>query len=374
MGSDKRAYTVVDLTAIQNNVVTLKKLAPNCKMLATIKANAYGHGAVDVASAIEDKVDIFGVATVKEGVELKVSGITKPVLLLGYLDESSFVDVILNNITITIYNKYIYKKFIKFLECCDHVACVHIAVDTGMSRLGFAFDSQIDTIIDVCNNKRLKVDGIFTHLACADKLRCKYNNIQKNNFNIVIEKLKSCGIVIPLIHTDNTAAIIKGNNTATNLIRPGIGIYGINPIKQKKIKLMPALELHSIIADIHLIPKGRGVSYGKIFTAKNVTKIATVAIGYADGLPREMSNKGRVLINGEYAPIVGRVCMDYIMVDISNIICARIGDRVTIIGQQRENSITVEEVAIISNSISYEIFSQITQRTENIFVKTSILK
>lgn len=374
MGSDKRAYTIINLTTIQNNVITLKKLAPTSKILATIKANAYGHGAVEVAKAIENLVDFFGVATVNEGLELRNNGISKAILLLGYIDESNFVDAILNNITITIYNQYIYEKFTNFLECIDKVVSVHIAVDTGMSRLGFAFDNEVDKIIEVCNNKYIAVEGIFTHFACADKINSKYNTIQKRNFNKVIEQLKNNGINIPFIHTDNTAAIINGSNKITNLIRPGIGIYGVNPIKGTKLDLQMALELHTFIADIRLIPKGRGVSYGKTFTAKTCSKIATVAIGYADGLPREMSNKGRVLINGDFAPIVGRVCMDYIMVDISDINCAKIGDRVTIIGQQRDKFITVNEVANICKTITYEIFTQITQRTKKLFVKTDNLK
>lgn len=368
MGSDKRAYAVINLTAIQNNIIKLKSLAPKSKMLAVIKADAYGHGGVEVAKAIKNLVDYLGVATAKEGILLRKQGIEKPILLLGYMDESDFEHIIDNDIIISIYNQYIYEKFSAYLTACQKTAKVHIAVDSGMSRLGFACDTQIDIIKEVCNNKNFVVQGIFTHLACADNGNKAYNKLQHKNFFKLISKLKSCGITIPLLHTDSTASLLLGGNKITNLVRIGIGIYGVNPTKTKSIMLDSALQIHSVIADIHLIPKGRGVGYGKTFTAKTVTKVGTVAIGYADGLPRAMSNRGRVIINGEYAPIIGRVCMDYIMVDISNISCAQIGDKVTIIGENGQKCITVSEVAKICDTITYEIFTQITQRTEKIFV------
>ena len=374
MGSNKRTFAVINLTAIKSNIITLKSFAPNRKMLATIKADAYGHGAVEVAQEVENLVDYFGVATVKEAVILRKSGINKSILLLGYIDESDFDNVISYNVIISIYNQYIYEKFSEYLAKHKISANVHIAIDSGMSRLGFAFDTQFDNIKEVCNNESMIVQGIFTHLSCADNSNKSYNKMQHKNFSNLINKLKSQGIDIPLVHTDSTAAIILGGNTITNLVRPGIGIYGVNPTKSKNLELDSALELHSVIADIHLIPKGRGVGYGKTFTAKSITKVATIAIGYADGLPRAMSSGGRVIINGEFAPIIGRVCMDYIMVDISNISCAQISDKVTIIGKNGEKSITVNEVAKICKTITYEIFTQITQRTEKIFVKSAILK
>lgn len=368
MGRDSRVKAVIDLKAIRQNLFALKQLCGQKMVLATVKANAYGHGAERVASYLEKDVDYFGVATVSEGVALRKCGIKKPILLLGYISEASYTDVILNDITVTIYNLYQYLSFAKFLSLTQRKAKVHVAVDTGMSRLGFAYDTQLEDIISVCKCENFVIEGIFTHFACSDKKKSCYDAFQKKNFRSVLKKLKEKGINIPIIHTDNTSAIINGSLPQGNMVRPGIGLYGVNPILDDENTFIPAMELSSVIADIRLIPRGRGVSYGKSFCAKTKTKIATVAIGYADGLPRRLSNKGKVIINNSFAPIVGKVCMDYIMVDITNLSCAKIGDKVIIIGKSQDKIITVDEVAKICDTIPYEIFTQITERTEKLFV------
>ncbi len=369
MGRDARVTAAIDLEAIKQNLIALKEAAEGKMVLATVKANAYGHGADKVSAFIENDVDYFGVATVNEGVALRKIGITKPILLLGYIGEGSYTDAVLNGITVTIYNIYQYLSFAKFLALTQRKAKVHIAVDTGMSRLGFMYDTQINDILRVCKCENFIVEGIFTHFACSEKKKSCYDAFQKKNFKSVIKKLRENCINIPIIHSDNTAAILNGSFSLCNMIRPGIGLYGVNPISNDTRTFLPTMELSSVIADIRLIPRGRGVSYGKTYCAKSKTKIATVAIGYADGLPRALSNKGNVIINNSFAPIVGRVCMDYIMVDITELPCAKIGDKVILIGKSQDKMITVEDIAMLCKTIPYEIFTQITERTEKIFVE-----
>ncbi len=377
-----RIQADIDLDAIRYNIETMKSLnAPDRKTLLVIKADAYGHGAVKIAKEMDDLADYFAVAMVPEAIELRRAGIEKPILILGYTDEAEYDMVIENDITVAMYDLERAEALSNRALEKGKKARVHIKVDSGMSRIGFQCNaSGVADAAKMSELKGLDVEGIFTHYAKADYFDKSDAQKQYKRFMWFIEQLEELGVSLKLKHIDNSAGAMELHSDKTNMMRLGIVIYGLYPSEEidKKIVLKPAMSLKAKVIHVKELEAGRGIGYGWTYVTDRPTKVATVSAGYADGYPRALSNKGRVLINGQYAPILGRVCMDQIMVDVSNIGTGdssaavepvKVGDEVVLFGRQGDNSISVEEVAGPANSFNYEEVCNISRRVPRVYIK-----
>ena len=361
-----RTYAAVDLDAIENNLSQLKaKAGKDVLTLAIVKADAYGHGAVGVATAIQDKVDYFGIAELMEAVELREAGVKKPVLVLSYTSPYLYETLIKNELTQTIFNYDDAEELSKAAVRLNKIARVHIAVDTGMSRIGFFCNPESVEIVKRINDlPNIYIEGIFSHYACADCEDRSTTEKQTKIFDDFILALEQRGIYIPIKHLCNSAGLLTCDKMY-NMVRMGIVMYGLYPdecVNDGSLDLKPAMKIVSHVIHVKDVPAGSGVSYGHTYFTKEKTRIATVCIGYADGYSRTLSNKGRVLINGQYAPVIGRVCMDQLMVDVTNLKDVCVGDEVVILGSSGENCITAEEIAKLTDTINYEVVCQFQKR------------
>lgn len=366
-----RTEAHVDLEAIAHNMKEVRKLVnPGTKVMAIIKADAYGHGAVKVAHRLEAEslVDAYGVAIVKEGVSLRIAGITRPILLLGYSAPEELPDVVEYDLTQTVFSYDMAQALSRICVEKGKPASINLKLDTGMGRIGFIpSDESLDEIIRISQLKGLKITGAFSHLACADETDKASALKQFDIFTAFVDRIEAAGIHIPCRHISNSAAIIDLPQMNLDMVRSGIITYGMYPseeVDKDRIKLIPALSWKSHVSFVKTVEPGTTISYGATFTASERMRIATVPVGYADGYPRQLSNRGRVLINGEYAQILGRICMDQFMVDVTSIPDVKVGDRVTLVGQDGERMIPIEEPANLSGSFNYEFACNIGRRVE----------
>ncbi len=371
MNTYHRVYALVDLDAIKYNISQIINSIPqDAYLMPVVKADAYGHGAEQVAQAIADVSKGFCVATIEEAVELRNIGIKKPILILGTLSSNNFEEAVLNDISINIYTLEMAENLSQICDKCKKTASVHISVDTGMNRLGLSCDYDgIDKALKIASYKNLTVEGIFSHYATADEEDKTASFLQREKFDNFCKKLAEKGIDFKYKHICNSAALCDMSDKCYSAVRPGIIIYGVYPSDDvsKKMNLRPALEMKSHISYIKKVRSGEGISYGHTFVTKDERTIATIPVGYADGYPRALSNNGRVIINGQYAPIVGRVCMDQFMVDITDVTGVNIEDTVTLIGCDGEACILADEIANLCGTISYEILCQIGKRVPRIY-------
>lgn len=355
----RRSFACVDVGAIKNNFDELKKCLPaSTKTMAVVKADAYGHGAVKVAKALENRADYFAVAVIDEALELRENGIKNPILILTYTSPYQFEELINNGFIPTVYSFSDAKRLSDTAVKLGKKVVIHIAVDTGMSRIGFA-DTQesVDVIKKISELPMVEIEGVFSHFACADcaDKTCAFS--QKERFDNFISFLEEAGIDIPLKHMCNSAGTIDFD-FSYDIVRIGIALYGLYPseeVDKSKVKLTPAMEVFSHIIHIKDIEAGVSVGYGHTYTAPEKRTVATVCIGYADGFNRAFSNRGYVLINGKKAPIIGKVCMDQIMVDITGIENVEVGDYAVIMGRSGDEIITAEQLGEMSDSFNYEI-------------------
>lgn len=368
-----RTYAEVSLSAIGHNIEEAKKrISEDTKLLAVIKANAYGHGAVRVGKYLESEVDYFAVATLEEGEELRENGITLPILILGYTSPKQFEEAVRNDITVTVYHKEAAKAMNECAARLGMKAKVHVALDTGMTRIGFQItEEDADVIADICKLPDLYVEGVFTHFSCADQEDKAYCMRQLEGFEYMRRMLSSRGAEIPVWHICNSAGIMEFDKYRYDMVRSGIITYGIYPsedVRKENLDLTPALEWKARVIHVKDVKPGVGVSYGATFvTKRETTRIATVSVGYADGYPRALSNKGRVLIRGSFAPILGRVCMDQMMVDVTDIPGVQVEDVVTLVGKDGGNRIPIEEIADPAGRFNYEMLCTITSRVPRIY-------
>lgn len=368
-----RTYAEVSLSAIGHNIAEAKKrISEDTKLLAVIKANAYGHGAVRVGKYLEPEVDYFAVATLEEGEELRENGITLPILILGYTSPKQFEEAVRNDITVTVYHKEAAKAMNECAAKLGMKAKVHVALDTGMTRIGFQItEEDADVIADICKLPDLYVEGVFTHFSCADQEDKAYCMRQLEGFEYMRRMLSSRGAEIPVWHICNSAGIMEFDKYRYDMVRSGIITYGIYPsedVRKENLDLTPALEWKARVIHVKDVKPGVGVSYGATFvTKRETTRIATVSVGYADGYPRALSNKGRVLIRGSFAPILGRVCMDQMMVDVTDIPGVQVEDVVTLVGKDGGNRIPIEEIADPAGRFNYEMLCTITSRVPRIY-------
>ena len=386
-----RCGAIVDLNAIRHNLSELKRAAGNKKILSVMKANAYGHGSCEAANAINDMSDMFAVATIDEGVHLRVAGgITKPILVLGPTFTGEDDQMILYGLTETVFdfdraralnesvNEFVTDNLDKLKEMQytspDYKAHIHIAVDTGMSRIGLTPDENGAEIIKkISELGNIVIDGIFTHFATADASDKTYALEAYNKFRNFKKLCVESGISIPIWHCANTASIIDGIglDDDMDMVRCGVGLYGMYPseeVSHTNVNLAPAMLWYSYVTRIKELEPGTSVSYGYTFTADKKMKIGTVCCGYADGYPRLLSNKGSVLIGGKRCRILGNICMDQFMVDLTGVDNVSVGAPVVLLGSDGVNTVSAEDIADICQTISYEVVCGISSRVPRKYV------
>lgn len=359
-------YIEVDLQAIEDNFNCVKTLANNQKVYAVVKANAYGLGAAKVSEKLGDVADGFCVANMEEAVELRKLGISKEILILGYVDIKEFDKLLAYDISITVYNYDYCKKLSSIMKKNKREQKIHIKVDTGHGRLGFQVNEKaVDDVEKISKLENLSIVGIFSHFATADD-NLEFAREQNEKFKMFLNSLDARNINYGNRHIGNDAAIVN-LPYSYDIVRSGICLYGEYPTPSMKDRLEGKLKRvwswHSKVSNVKYIEKGMSLGYGRKFIADRKMKVATVSIGYADGYKRILSNKADVLIRGKRARICGNICMDQFMVDASNI-DVEIGDDVVLVGKSKNEEIRADELAELSYTISYEIMSTISNRVE----------
>lgn len=373
MRKDLRTYAIVDLEAIADNIKAIKAcITPDVKVAAVIKTDGYGHGAVEIGKRLREEVDYFAVATVEEGMELRRAGLTLPILILGYTMRAEYSDLVRYGIEQTIYSLEDAKELGELAIAMGKKAVIHIALDTGMGRIGFTPDEEsARTVKEISKLPGIELKGLFTHFSTADETDKTYTALQMERYDAFVKMLEACGVEIPLKHVCNSAAIMEFDHHRFQMVRSGIITYGLYPseeVKKSNLALRPALEWKAHVVHVKTAGPGLGISYGKTYvTDRPWTRIATVNVGYGDGYPRNLSNKGRVLIHGKSAPIIGRVCMDQFMVDVSEIDDVKVEDEVTLIGRDGDEVISVEEAAGLAGTFNYEFVCGIGKRVPRIY-------
>ena len=362
-----RVYAEINLDSIVKNVDNLMALTKeNTGALAVVKADGYGHGDVAVAKAVAQKVTGYAVATLDEAVNLRENGVKKPILVLGYVDPYEFDILVSYEITATVFDVETAQLLADAARVQKKQAHCHIKVDTGMRRIGLEPDENgIAIVKQITALKELSADGIFTHFAASDETDKTSAEHQFKLFTDFTGRLEKEGIHFTYRHCANSAAVIDMPQVDLDMVRLGIAMYGMYPsdeVKKEKVELFPALDLKSHITMVKEIPAGEKVSYGGTFTTTRTTKLATVSVGYGDGYPRALSSKGYVLVRGQKAPIVGRVCMDQMMVDVTDIENVTRADIVTLIGKDGDAEITVEEIAALAGTFNYEFVCDLGKR------------
>ena len=360
---------MIDLDAIRHNIQAVKAKA-GAPVMAIIKADAYGHGAVQLAKHLDDCCAFFGVSSILEALELRQAGIQKPMLILGYTPVSSFPEVVRLNIRPAIFH---YEDALALSQAAGELgmtAKFHFAVDTGMSRIGFQVTREdADICAKIARLPNLEAEGLFSHFAtadCADLTRAKR---QAERFACFDRMLKDRGVVIPLRHLDNSAGLMNFG-CEYEMVRSGIVTYGMYPsdeVDPGLLELRPALRWETRIVHINLLEPGREIGYGGTYTTTHLTRVATLPVGYADGYRRNLSGRFYVLIRGRKAPILGRICMDQMMVDITDIPDAQLGDPVVLVGKDGEEQITVEQIAAQGDSFNYEFVCGISRRVPRVY-------
>ena len=368
-----RCYAEISLEAIGHNIREVKKRLPEgVKLLGVVKANAYGHGAVPVASYLENQVDYFATATIEEAVELRENGISAPILILGYVSPSQYGDLVEYDITQTIDSYAQALALEKEAARQNRKAKAHLAVDTGMTRIGFQVtEHDADEAAKIADLPHIELEGMFTHFSCADQEDKTYCSMQMEKYDKMTALLAERGVTIPLRHICNSAGIMEFDDHRFEMVRSGIITYGIYPseeVKKERLDLIPALSWKSHVIHVKEVGPGIGVSYGATYvTEKPMTRIATVSAGYADGYPRALSNQGCVLIHGKKAPIIGRICMDQMMVDLTDIPDVQVEDVVTLVGTDGDETITIEEIANPAARFDYEMLCDISSRVTRVY-------
>lgn len=349
----------VSLPAIAHNLATLYRLlSPGCQILAVVKADAYGHGALAVAHALARLgVSYFGVATVQEGVRLRQQGIRKPIIVMGGLLPDAISDLVSYRLLPVIANQDIAFHLSSYLLKQEQGPYpVHVKIDTGMGRLGFSPDEALQWLTRHAASSTLAIQGLMTHFADADSPDPTYTQYQFQRFQGFLTQLHKAGIRIPIIHSANSAAMIQYPWTHLDLVRPGIALYGYNPVSHRSsVSLKPAMTVSTSIVHLRIIPPGEPLGYNGGFRTTRSTRIAVLPVGYSHGLSRRLSNRGQVLIQSRRVPIVGKICMDMMMVDVSALPEVRVGEPVVILGQQGNEAITAHELAEWQDTIPYEV-------------------
>ncbi|MDD4542838.1 MAG: alanine racemase [Clostridia bacterium] len=369
MKKPDRVWAEINLDHIAHNISSIKEKAGDVKIAAVIKADGYGHGAIEIAQTLcENGVYMLVVATLDEGINLRINGITAPILVLGYIRPDRLEQVIENNLAATITNLDMAKGFSDKAKKLEKTLYAHIKVDTGMHRVGFSYDDK-ESLTTALGLKNIHYSGIFSHFSTADEEDLSYTDLQYKRFLEMLESIKEEGFDIALRHICNSGAVILHPDKYLDMIRPGIIIYGLYPSQYCKehdgLKLKCAMTFKSRIIQIKTVRKGQPISYGNKFVTDKDSVIATIACGYADGYSRVLSQKANVYINKQTAPVVGNICMDMCMADITDLKGVSENDEVELFGP----NIAVEDLADICSTINYEYICKIGIRVPRVYIK-----
>lgn len=380
MKVNKRVYAKINLNYIEENFINMsRQIGDDSKIICVVKADGYGHGTVPIARHLASHKSLYGfaVATFEEAMELREAGITHPILILGYTFPDCYEKLAIYNIMPTVFREDSLQLLSEAATKMGKDIKVHVKVDTGMGRIGITPDENGVAFIDqLIHTKGLVLDGIFTHLARADEAVKDSALLQNKVFSSFVKEIEhKFEIAIPYKHCANSAAIAHIPESYKELVRAGISLYGLWPsteMPHNGLELKPALSLYSHIIYIKDVEAGYPISYGGVYVTPSKKKIATIPIGYADGYPRALSDKGYVLIRGKRAPIVGRVCMDQMMVDVTHIKDVQMDDLVTLIGTDGNETITVEELGDLSSLINYELICLLGKRVPRIYTYNGV--
>jgi alanine racemase len=377
-------WAEIDLAAIAHNVRELRRIIdPRARLMIAVKANAYGHGAVQVArTGLANGADQLGVARIDEGVELRRAGIRAPILVFGYTPAGLAPVLADHDLTASVFSLEGAALLDAALPGHQQLA-VHLKVDTGMGRMGLLPDQRrcategvnsgpgaVDEVVGIAALKNLRLEGLWTHFAVSDEADKGYTRQQLQIFEKLIQDLEDKGLRIGIRHAANSGAIIDMPESHLDMVRAGISVYGLYPspdVDTKKISLLPALSLKARITHVKQVPAGTRISYGGTWQSSRPTTIATIPVGYGDGFNRSLSNRGQMLVHGRRAPIVGRVCMDLTMLDVGHIDDVRVEDEVVLIGSQGDEVISTDEVAAQLNTINYEVVTALMARVPRIY-------
>ena len=380
-------WAEIDLNAYAHNITELKRITRNgARLMAVVKANGYGHGAIEVArKALENGAQYLGVARINEAVQLRTAGLDAPILIFGYTPPDLAETLIRYDLTQTVYSIAAANTLSGIAGRQGKKIKVHIKVDSGMGRLGLLLKEPtagnpgdrpttdpVQQALAISRLSGLTVEGTLTHFATADSTDKSYANRQLEKFLDFVDRLRREGLEPPIKHAANSGALIDLPESHLDMVRPGIATYGLYPsgeVNKNKVDLKPVMTLKSRIIHLKKVPAGFNISYGITYQTNKSTTIATVPIGYADGFNRLLSNRGHMLVHGQRVPIVGRVCMDLTMLDVGNVPDVAIEDDVVVFGQHQNESVTADEMASTLNTINYEIVSTITARVPRIYVK-----
>ena len=367
-------WAEIDLDIIGNNMTNIKKLVGDKEVMAVVKADCYGHGAVEVSETLlENGASRLAVAMISEAIKLRDINITAPIMILGYTPLYLGEELINYDIEQTIYDLDYAKELSDIAIKLNKKAKVHIALDTGMGRIGFLpTEESLKSIVEISSLKGLDITGIFTHFSSADEKDKEYTINQFEKMQSFIKSLNNLGINIPLTHASNSGAITDMPNTYLDCVRAGIIIYGYYPsndVDKTKISIEPALTLKAKIAHVKELDKNMYVGYNRKFMTTDKTIVATIPIGYADGYSRKLSNYGHVIINNKLAPIIGNVCMDQIMVDATNVGPVKTGDEVILLGKSNNVKYDADDMAKDVGTINYEIICALKNRVPKVYIK-----
>lgn len=374
-GSIYRIHAKIDLDALKYNVNGIKKCkSEDAMLMGVIKADAYGHGSRVFARELEAMgFDWLAVATADEGIELRREGIKLPILVLGYTHPDQYPEMLQWKITPEIDSYAMAEAFNAAAKEAGKKADIHIKIDTGMSRIGFLpCEESLDEIEKIQAFGHLNIQGMFTHFACADMADKTHVNGQIEKFRQMIDGVKQRGISVEIFHCSNSASIMELQPVHMNMVRAGIILYGLYPsheMQEERLPLKPVMSLCSHIVHLKELPEGVTIGYSATYITKRPSRIATIPVGYADGYPRALSNRASVLIRGQRAPVVGRICMDQLMVDVTDIPEAALGDLVTLAGSDGGENLSVEEISEMAGSFNYEFVCDVSRRVPRVYYK-----
>ena len=371
-----RIQADIDLDAFRFNLDSIKKnINENTQIITVLKADGYGHGAVPLAKEAEKEERVWGiaVATVEEALELRRGGIKKPLLILGYTYQEDYDLIAAEELRPTVFKLSMAQELSRAALRKNKTVKIHIKIDTGMSRIGYRdLEKSVPEILEISRLPGLEIEGLFTHFARADEREKAPAYQQLEKYQAFQKALKEAGLKIPLCHCSNSAGIIRMPEANMDAVRAGIILYGLYPseeVEKEPVPLKPLMTLKSHIAYIKTLEPGVQISYGGTYTTQKETRVATIPVGYADGYARSLSNKGWVLIRGKKAPVLGRVCMDQFMVDVTDIPEARELDEVMLLGKSQDQQITMEELGELSGRFNYEFACCISKRVPRIYFK-----
>lgn len=369
-------WAEVDLDNLAFNMRQIRKIAQSDKIIAVVKADAYGHGALDIANTLlENGADALAVAVISEAIELRRGGIECPIMILGFTPPSFVDELIKYDIEQTVYSYDLAYKISSVARENNKTVKIHIALDTGMGRIGFLpNETSIEEVYKISKLPNILIEGLFSHFSTADEKDKAYTYKQFEKFNCFYNRLKEKGVNINTRHIANSAAILEMPETHLEAVRPGIILYGYYPSKEVDyniLKLKPVMSLKTNVVNIKTLPKGEYISYGRQYVTNRETTVATLPVGYADGYTRQLFKKVNVIVNGKFAPVIGRICMDQCMIDITDIQGVKIGNEVILIGEDVESGIkfTADEFADLLGTINYEVICMISKRVPRVYIK-----